>query len=102
MQNVCEGYGLIYDGCCSGGGSQIPSHPHTHPPTHPHPHPSDPKSIRGGGGSATVREVLCGGGQLGGCGGGHVWKEREAREKVVGVAWEGIGRSRLGLEVGVC
>lgn len=102
VQNVCEGYGLIYDGCCSGGGSQIPSHPHTHPPTHPHPHPSDPKSIRGGGGSATVREVLCGGGQLGGCGGGHVWKEREAREKVVGVAWEGIGRSRLGLEVGVC
>ena len=49
-----------------------------------------------------MREVLCGGGQLGGCGGGHVWKEREAREKVVGVAWEGIGRTRLGLEVGVC
>lgn len=41
-------------------------------------------------------------GAVGACAGGHSLREREAREKVVGVAWEGIGRSGLGCEVSVC
>ncbi len=68
VQNVCEAYGLVYEG---------------------DDHPGGPCVGRGQGGP-------------GACGGGHGLKEREAREKVVGVAWEGIGRSGLGWEVSVC